>query len=67
MLIRLVLTTFLAARTVSASLFPTFPTARSVLTAGHITTVRWIDDQERPSITMMGPCRIDLFVDYVGC
>ncbi|KAM5532118.1 hypothetical protein V8D89_014211 [Ganoderma adspersum] len=64
MLLRLVLATFLTTRTVSASLFPTFPTAHSILTAGRVTTVRWVDDQERPSIITMGPCRIDLFVDY---
>lgn len=66
MLLRLVLATFLTTRTVSASLFPTFPTARSILTAGRVTTIHWVDDREPPSITMMGPCRIDLFVDYVG-
>ncbi|KAI1798278.1 hypothetical protein LXA43DRAFT_979611 [Ganoderma leucocontextum] len=62
MLLKLVLATLLVTRTVSAGLFPTFPTTRSVLNAGHLIAVRWIDDEERPSINTMGPCRIDLFV-----
>lgn len=66
MLLRLALATLLATRTVSASLFPTFPTARSVLGAGRLITLRWIDDEEWPSIYIMGPCRIDLFVGYVS-
>ena len=66
MFLRLVLVTLLVASTVSGSIYPTFPVASSVLHAGRLNTLRWIDDKRRPSIKTMGPVKIDLYAGDVG-
>ncbi|EJF63929.1 hypothetical protein DICSQDRAFT_167975 [Dichomitus squalens LYAD-421 SS1] len=61
MFLRLVLVTLLILRTVSASIYPTFPVASSVMHAGRLNALRWTDDKKRPSVKTMGPVRVDLY------
>ncbi|KZT02851.1 uncharacterized protein LAESUDRAFT_762503 [Laetiporus sulphureus 93-53] len=46
---------------VAAGLYGTRPIANTVLSAGRLSTVTWINDNTKPSLTEMGPVRIDLY------
>ncbi|PCH37198.1 hypothetical protein WOLCODRAFT_167375 [Wolfiporia cocos MD-104 SS10] len=46
----------------AAGLYGTRPVASTVLSAGRFSTVTWINDNSRPSLSEMGPVRIDLYV-----
>ncbi|KAH9925794.1 uncharacterized protein B0H18DRAFT_1008394, partial [Fomitopsis serialis] len=45
----------------TAGLYPTRPIASTVLSAGRMSTITWINDDTQPSLSQMGPVRIDLF------
>ncbi|KAI0765010.1 hypothetical protein C8Q74DRAFT_1370886 [Fomes fomentarius] len=58
----LLVSLFSLARVVFASIYGVYPIANTVLSAGRLNTVRWIDDGTRPSIRNMGKVTIDLYV-----
>ncbi|KAI0746712.1 hypothetical protein C8Q80DRAFT_1176900 [Daedaleopsis nitida] len=47
---------------VSAGIYGTFPIASSVLKAGRLNRVRWIDDGIPPSVQQVGRVKVDLYV-----
>ena len=50
----------------SASIYPTNPIASTVLGAGRVNTIQWIDDGKWPTLDAMGPVKIDLYVGEVS-
>ncbi|KZT70569.1 hypothetical protein DAEQUDRAFT_810471 [Daedalea quercina L-15889] len=54
-------TLLLVVSSVAASLYPTRPIANTVFSAGRMSTITWINDDTQPSVSQMGPVRIDLF------
>ncbi|KAI0366017.1 hypothetical protein BV20DRAFT_1098000 [Pilatotrama ljubarskyi] len=49
-------------QSVRAAIYGTNPIASTVLSAGRITTIQWVDDHTKPSLSEMGPVKIDLYV-----
>ncbi|KAI0360775.1 hypothetical protein OH77DRAFT_1418783 [Trametes cingulata] len=62
MLRRLVLLALVSLQSVKAAIYGTNPVASTVLSAGRIATVQWVNDRTEPSLSEMGPIKIDLFV-----
>lgn len=56
----LFLFTFSGLQLVLASLWPTYPTADTILSSGDQAHLTWIDTQRRPRLTDMGLLKIDL-------
>ncbi|KAH9846384.1 hypothetical protein C2E23DRAFT_853037 [Lenzites betulinus] len=54
--------TSLLAHCVWAGIYGTWPVADTVLSAGRVTTIEWINDHRKPSIDAMGPIKIVLYV-----
>ena len=50
----------------SASIYPTDPIASTVLSAGRVNKIHWIDDGNWPTLDAMGPVKIDLYVGEVS-
>ncbi|TFY62234.1 hypothetical protein EVJ58_g3993 [Rhodofomes roseus] len=62
-------TLLLLASSAAAGLYPTRPIASTVFSAGRLSTITWINDDTQPSVSQMGPIRIDLYSgdnDYVA-
>ncbi|KAI0674219.1 hypothetical protein C8Q78DRAFT_1013709 [Trametes maxima] len=63
MLLRhLVLVALLSFESVSAGIYGTSPVADTVLSAGRMATVQWINDHSQPSLSDMSPITIELYV-----
>ncbi|CDO77548.1 hypothetical protein BN946_scf184912.g47 [Trametes cinnabarina] len=62
MLRLLALVALLSVHCAQAGIYGTSPVANTVLSAGRIATVTWRDDQNEPSISEMGPVKLDLYV-----
>ena len=67
MLLRLQLASVILclARLVYAGIYGTYPIASSVLSAGRLTTIRWIDDGKSPFVKDVGLVKIDLYIEQV--
>ena len=50
----------------SARIYPTYPVASTVLSAGRVNTILWKDDGKWPSLYEMGPVTISLYVGQVS-
>ncbi|KAI0777580.1 hypothetical protein BD413DRAFT_517992 [Trametes elegans] len=58
----LVTVALLSVQSVLAAIYGTNPVADTVLSAGRVATIQWVNDHRKPSIKDMGPIKIDLFV-----
>ncbi|KAI0816872.1 hypothetical protein BC628DRAFT_1413983 [Trametes gibbosa] len=58
---RLIFSALLLSHFVLAGLYGTWPIAETVLSAGRVTTVEWINDHSKPSAQDMGPIKIVLY------
>ncbi|KAI0646237.1 hypothetical protein C8Q79DRAFT_961678 [Trametes meyenii] len=52
----------LSLESVSAGIYGTSPVADTVLSAGRMATVQWVNDHNKPSLSDMSPIKIDLYV-----
>ncbi|CCM01780.1 uncharacterized protein FIBRA_03847 [Fibroporia radiculosa] len=48
---------------VASSVYPTRPIAKTVMGAGRLSSVTWINDKTWPSLSEMGPMKIDLYLE----
>jgi len=58
----LLATVLLYVTSVTAALYGTRPIANTVLSAGRMSSITWINDNQRPSLREMGPMKVDLYV-----
>ena len=61
MLASSVLSLLVLVSSAAAALYPTRPIASTVFSAGRMSTITWIDDGTAPSLSQIGPMRIDLY------
>lgn len=61
MLVFSVLSLLLLVSSATAGLYPTRPIASTVFSAGRLSTITWINNDDAPTLSQIGPVRIDLF------
>lgn len=61
MLVSSVFWLLLLVSSAAAGLYPTRPIASTVFSAGRMSTITWINDDTEPTLSQIGPVRIDLF------